>query len=688
MPECTEQHAAFFRTLDIDLWKDGISLPSLAMSHLFRTLKGDDCFALVDKRNADFYWKLRGGTQGGLSIVINRLMMAGKTMIREGPNGKLCACVMSLDANSLYLGTLTMPMPVQHFCTYKPPSYRREKSFESGIAAYEWFKCYERQNNVSVRHKFNHKSEFRVLGIGVDGYVKETNTVLQYQGCLFHGCDKCSIAYKWMPDGGLRTHNPINGKSFKELRDLTEKRSQAIRQVGFNLIEKWEHDWRVERHLPSNKSILDDTFYTTKYHPEGPMTKDRLVELIRTNKIFGFGEVSMHCPEEKRKYFEDFQPFYKNAEVGIDDIGPHMQEFALKNDLLKKPIKCLLLSYTTEKAMLLTPLIQWYLEKGCIVDEIHTFYSFKPSVCFTEFVDNITKARRDGDKFEHKKVISELSKYLGNASIGKSLLQKERHRRTYLADEKRAGILVNSPRFDALEEVYDDVYEISMRKKSIRHNVPLTLGCVVYSYSKLWMLTFIYDFLYKYFSKDDLCLLNSDTDSIWIGMSKETLDEIVRPDLAKEYYTNFHRFMPALACMKHREEFVATKLAKQCWDMESRPCCVEHNKHEQRTPMLFKYEYVGDYLVATNCKTYHAGRYADNLKKQSSKGVSKLHSQLNKDDYLTVLTSGQPKNGVNLSFMVRDSNIFTYKQERVGLSYLYYKRIVDSDGCRTQPTNI
>ena len=90
-------------------------------------------------------------------------------------------------------------------------------------------------------------------------------------------------------------------------------------------------------------------------------------------------------------------------------------------------------------------------------------------------------------------MLSELSKYRGNASIGKSLLQKEKHRNICLAND-RIGSLINSQDYNELEEIYTNVYEVSKRKQKVRHNIPLTLGCVVYSYSKLIMLQFIYIF--------------------------------------------------------------------------------------------------------------------------------------------------------------------------------------------------
>ncbi len=116
-----------------------------------------------------------------------------------------------------------------------------------------------------------------------------------------------------------------------------------------------------------------------------------------------------------------------------------------------------------------------------------------------------------------------------------------------------------------------------------------------------------------------------------------------------------------------------------------------HNKEEQRTPLLFKFEYICDYLYALTCKTYHAGKFCDeNDFKQSTKGISKRHSNLRTPDFVSVLHDDrhEPKKGVNMSFIAKNANIYTYKQERVGLSYLYYKRKVCNDGKRTEPTDL
>ncbi len=687
LPHCTEEHAKFFKTLKIDLWKDGLSLPGLSMAYMFKTIPRGLNFVLVDRWNASFYWKLRRATQGGLSIVINREMVANKTLIRNEPNGKLCKRVISLDCNALYLGCLTKPMPVHHFCTYRYPNFKREKSFEFGILALEWMCCYAKKNNVSIQHEFNSPNEFRVNGYGVDGYISTQKTILQFHGCYWHSC--VVVGCKYSSRGKKNTKESVK-KLINERYEKTVARTAELRDLGFVVIEIWEHEWRVARMSTENQLIIESLFYRDEFHPRGPLTQEKIIEMIQNGTIFGFVEVDMHCPDSLKSKFADFQPFYKNASVSIDDIGDHMREFAKSNGLMKQPIKCLLLSYFTQKSMLLTPLVQWYLQQGMVIDRVHTLYSFKSDVCFTKFVNQVVTARRNGDKNPNQKIISEFFKLLGNSSIGKSLLVKDKNKNIIIGDDKKVDRCINDSRFDASDELDANVFEIAMRKKTTKHNVPLTLGCVVYSLSKLEMLKFIYDFIYVYFSKSDVCILNSDTDSIWLGLSGENLDDLVRPALRRQYFENYHKTMPSLACVNHRSLFVERKMLNESWCMEDYECCVAYNKEEQRTPLLFKYEFQGKFLYALTCKTYHAGSFEDDSFKQSTKGISKRHSNLQAKDFVSVLDDDghNPKKGINLSFVTKNSEIYTYKQERVGLSYLYYKRKVCSDGKRTEPTDL
>ena len=69
-------------------------------------------------------------------------------------------------------------------------------------------------------------------------------------------------------------------------------------------------------------------------------------------------------------------------------------------------------------------------------------------------------------------------------------------------------------------------------------------------------------FLDKYFSRQDFELRCMDADSFYVAMSGESLDEIVRPEMKQAYETD-----------------------KKNW--------LTRNKFSERTPGLFKPEFVG-----------------------------------------------------------------------------------------------
>ena len=691
LPQCIAKHVDFFKTLQIDMWRDGLSLPAIAMRYLFSTLDKGIYFVLVDRKNEDFYWKLRGAVQGGLSIVFQRKAVLGEQTLR--PNGKVCRLIKCLDTCSLYLGVLQFEMPVNHFCFYNAPNFRRQKCHEYGLMSLEWMTCYSRKHNVPIWNKYSKNVEYRVLGRPVDGYIVETNTILEYCGCIWHGCpfgdDICGANYKFNTDGTIRTHNPVNKKLFTDLYNETMLRHAALTRAHYNLEIMWEHDWLVERHTPHNKTIIDTLFYNEKFHPKGPMSQDRLIQLIKSGSIYGYGEVTMHCPSHLKEAFADYPPFYKNTEIDITMIGDHMADFARSRGLMKQPIKSLILSYHVEKTFLLTPLIQWYLQQNLVVDSIHSFYSFKPEKCFTKFVDTIVAARRAADIDPNKRILGELSKYVGNAAIGRSIMQKERHKTIHIANDAQASGFLNNPKFHEIEQIGDDCFEVFMNKKFVRHDLPVQVGQAVYSLSKLIQLQFIHNFILKFWHKSDVTLLNHDTDSWWLAMSNSNMENIIIPSLRKEYFQNVHKFLPGMACAHHHDQYVDMRTKYLEWDINSYPCCVAHNKREQHTPMLYKTEADSREFIALNAKSYHSTDLHDPLhSKQSTKGISKVHSHLEVQDFRDVLTNKEPKKGVNKSFITKDSNIYSYEQTRIGLSYLYIKRIVQPDGWTTLPTEV
>ena len=186
----------------------------------------------------------------------------------------------------------------------------------------------------------------------------------------------------------------------------------------------------------------------------------------------------------------------------------------------------------------------------------------------------------------------------------------------------------------------------------------------MYQLAKLRMLEFCHDFLDKYFSRQDFELCYMDTDSFYLAMSGDSLDEIVRPEMRQTYEAD-------------KKNWLAT------------------DKFSERTPGLFKPEFVGTRGVRLTAKCYLVQNEV-NEDKYSCKGVSKNHNVLHFQRYKDVLDvflktrrdselEGKDiDKAKNVGLRVFDQGIVTYEQNKLGLSTYYDKRYVLADGILTK----
>ena len=87
----------------------------------------------------------------------------------------------------------------------------------------------------------------------MDG-VDNQGIIYEFHGCLFHGCVDCFPRRD--------TKNPVNGVTMEELRAKTHYKTEKLRAMGFNVIEKWECEFKKE--VEENQDLKG--FYS-KYEP-------------------------------------------------------------------------------------------------------------------------------------------------------------------------------------------------------------------------------------------------------------------------------------------------------------------------------------------------------------------------------------------------------------------------------------
>ena len=463
------KQAAFYRDRHIDMFKDGISVPGLSLLHLFNDLPNDTNFVTFNRTNSDLHKLVKDNIVGGPAIIFHRYHEKDVTKIRGG--GETCRAIVGYDANALYLWALMQDMPTGWYVRRREENgFRPQQAQPYGQMAIQWLTRESERTGLSIRHQANGR-EKRIGKLPVDGWCAQTHTAYQFHGCYFHGCPKCH-----QPE----ETNKLNGKTMVTLLANTKKHTAYLRR-HVKVVEMWECTWKRERDPPPRQ--------------KWQMTQNEILAAVIDGTLFGMIECDIHVPPELRPYFSEMQPIFKNATVTRDDIGPFMRQYAEEHDIMSTPRRMLVGSYRGEKILLTTPLLQWYLAHGLVVDRVYQIVEYSPKPCFQQFGDSVSAARRNGDSDPDKAIIADTMKLLGNSAYGKTVTNVDRHRDIKYSTEVGTSALVNNKRFRQLDVVAEDAYEVTSSKARVTYDLPHHIGFFVYQYAKLRMLEFYYDFV-------------------------------------------------------------------------------------------------------------------------------------------------------------------------------------------------
>ena len=123
-----------------------------------------------------------------------------------------------------------------------------------------------------------------------------------------------------------------------------------------------------------------------KVFSSNPKEKDKLIQNVLNDKLFGFFQVDIEVPEQLRKHFSEFSPLFILSEVPEDQIPQHMKDYKINTGRKKiKNNKKLLGVMKAEKILLYSPLLKWYLNHGLQITKIHKYISYTPGRPFKWF---------------------------------------------------------------------------------------------------------------------------------------------------------------------------------------------------------------------------------------------------------------------------------------------------------------
>ena len=664
----------------IDLFKDSFSVSGAAKLKMQREINNGTFFCLFPKRHSDLYQKLRSQLTGGLSAVFCRLAIAGQTKIRphQVENPYTCAIIKGYDCNALYLHAIMQKNPTGYFCRYREEDdFRPLPACRYGLSCYQWLSWEEHRRNIHIQHQFN-GGECRVtpMSLPVDG--KSGSQIYQMHGCSVHGCDRC-----WANrnrDGTLKEFNWRDDK-VEELKKQTLEITQKIEEDGYEVISLWECEYKKMKKRPEVAEFVK-TLKTVQ--PRRKLSFDQILKGIQNDTLFGLLIVDIHTPTELKPLFADHPLIIKNTMVSREDIGDYMRGVAEKHGFLKKPKRALICSHFGKEVLITSEMGKFYLEKGLKITKIYEFIEFHPQKCFEDLGNRICDARRLGDLNPHSQIAALTAKLQGNSLYSATLINKDKHRVVTYCDDSTVNEEINNPRFVNLEVVSPAVYEVKSLKKKVINDLPIQIGLFVYLNAKLTMLQFLYDFLFKFCQKEKISLLECDTDSFYCALAEPDLDECVKAEKRREYFTQKPNYLIVAVCENHKQNYVETKVAGREWNPE--PCCVARQTFMKRMPGKFKLEFCSTSMALLSPKCYIcSGPEGDKL---ACKGVNTKQNKLTFDDYFQILTSDDTLSIANRGFRTKNHSVYSCKQNKRGLSSFYCKRLVLNCGIETEPLDL
>ena len=116
----------------------------------------------------------------------------------------------------------------------------------------QWLNFIQSYKKIHIQHAEN-GGEFSIpeTRFKADGYCKETNTIYEFHGDLWHGNPKV-----------FKSEDvSFFGTTYGELYQKTLEKEERIRSLGFNLVVMWESDWKRIINLIN---ILKRKFKTSK----------------------------------------------------------------------------------------------------------------------------------------------------------------------------------------------------------------------------------------------------------------------------------------------------------------------------------------------------------------------------------------------------------------------------------------
>ena len=151
--EALDKQFAFYKQQNIDMFKDGISVPGLTLLYLFNELPSNTFSTVFNQTNSDLHLLVKDNIVGGPAIIFHRYHEKDVTKIR---GEETCRSIVGYDANALYLWALMQDMPTGWYTRRREEKqFRPQQAQPSGQMAVQWLTWESAMNGCAIRHQVN-----------------------------------------------------------------------------------------------------------------------------------------------------------------------------------------------------------------------------------------------------------------------------------------------------------------------------------------------------------------------------------------------------------------------------------------------------------------------------------------------------------------------------------------------------
>ena len=144
-------------------------------------------------------------------------------------------------------------------------------------------------------------------------------------------------------------------------------------------------------------------------------------------------------------------------------------DFGHEHKLLKQPRSTLICSFCLQWRPVISPILQFYLEKGLVLNQVYWFIQYTPEKCFESFVSSVVEAQREGDKNTSSSVVAETMELIGKSYYEYQIMNRLKLSKTQYVVGAEVDKLVNERNFKNLNVLPSFIFEVEMVKSEVNH---------------------------------------------------------------------------------------------------------------------------------------------------------------------------------------------------------------------------